>query len=80
MNGEEEVYLLYRHALGVFLQGVLHVSELRLQALDVLLQLQLFLLAALQLRHFLVQLALHTVELQKTQEKTKHRLSSAAII
>lgn len=56
---------LYRQAVGVFFQSVLHVTELWPEALDALLQLELFLLAALQLWHFLIQLALHTVELQK---------------
>lgn len=37
MNENEKVYFLYSHAVGVFLQGVLHITELRLQALDVLL-------------------------------------------
>lgn len=57
------MYLLYRHAVGVFLQSVLHISELWPQSLDALLKLQFSLLAALQLGHFLVQLALHMVQL-----------------
>lgn len=68
MNEKEEVHRLYRHAFCIFLQGVLHVSELWLQALDVLLKLQLSFLAAMQLRHLLIQLAFHTVELQKTRQ------------
>lgn len=28
MNEKEQVYRLYRHAFCIFLQGVLHVSEL----------------------------------------------------
>lgn len=68
MNEKEQDYLTYIHAVGIFLQGVFHVSKLWPQALDVLLQLQLSLLAALQLRHLVVQLALHSVELQKTHE------------
>lgn len=67
-NEKEEVDVFYCHAVGVFFHGVLHVSELWPEALDVLLELQLSLLAALQLRHSLIQLALHTVELQKTHE------------
>ena len=59
--------LLYRHAVGVFLQRVLHVADLRLQALDALFQLKPSLLAALQLRHFLIQFVLHTIELEKRQ-------------
>lgn len=65
---EKTEYLIYIHAVGVFFQCVFHFSELRPQALDVLLQLQLSLLAALQLWHLLVQLALHSVKLQKTHE------------
>lgn len=64
----EDVYLPYGHAVGIFLLGVLHVSERSSQLLDVLFQLQLLLLAVVQLGHFLIQLALHTVELQEKHE------------
>lgn len=56
----------YGHAVGVFFQGVPHVADLRLQTLDALLQLQLLLLAALQLPHFFIQRFLHAVKLEKT--------------
>lgn len=56
------------HAVGVFLQSVLHVSELLSELLDFLLQLQLPFLAALQLHHLLIQLALHTVQLTHKKE------------
>lgn len=65
MNGFEEAGAPYRHAVDIFLQGVLHVSELRLQPLQFLLQLQLFVLAVAMLGQFVVQLAFHAVQLQE---------------
>lgn len=57
--------LMYSHALGIFLQGILHVTELWPETLDVLLELQLSLLAALQLCHFLIKSGFHTVKLHE---------------
>lgn len=79
MKIKKRVYLLYSHAVGVFLHRVLHITELWLQALDALLELQPSLLAALQLRHFLIQLALHTVELGENTH-TKKMIMSCAVI
>lgn len=64
----------YRHAADIFLQGVLHVSELRLQPLQLLLQLQLFVLAVAMLGHFVVQLALHAVQLQERRTHEERSL------
>lgn len=75
MNGFEEAAAPYRHAADIFLQGVLHVSELRLQPLQFLLQLQLFVLAVAMLGQFVVQLAFHAVQLQerRTHARTHTR-------
>lgn len=74
MNGFEEAGALYRHAADIFLQGVLHVSELRLQPLQFLLQLQLFVLAVSMLGQFVVQLAFHAVHLHAHTRKDHHIL------
>lgn len=74
-----EVFLTYSHAFGVFFQGVLHVSELRLQTLNRLLQLQLLLLAPLEFGHLLVQLALHMIELYATCENHHVKYSAAVL-
>lgn len=71
MNGFEEAGAPYRHAADIFLQGVLHVSELRLQPLQFLLQLQLFVLAVAVLGQFVVQLAFHAVQLQERRTHKK---------